>query len=147
MSALRFSHVGICVSDLDAALGFYRDALGFEPAGDLHVKGEPSATLLRLPDVELRAVYLRRDGVTIELLHYAAPGHEGDGAPRAMNALGLTHLSLRVEDLDALLAALEARGVDVLRETRIQNPSLRARAVFVTDPDGTLVELVEAPGA
>jgi hypothetical protein len=31
-----------------------------------------------------------------------------------------------------------------LRDTRVENPSLRARAVFVTDPDGTLVELVEA---
>lgn len=141
---MHFSHLGICVSDLEASLSFYRDALGFEPSGDLEVKGEPSETLLRLRDVALRAVYLCRDGVTIELLHYASPGHLGDGTPRAMNALGLTHLSLRVDDLDAQLAKLEARGVPILRETRIHNPALGARAIFVTDPDGTLVELVEA---
>jgi catechol 2,3-dioxygenase-like lactoylglutathione lyase family enzyme len=135
--------VGICVSDLEAALRFYRDALGFEVAGELGVKGEPSDTLLRLRDVELRAVYLRRDGVTLELLHYASPGHSGDGAPRAMNALGLTHLSLRVDDLEAAVADLSARGFPVLSDTRIENPSRRARAVFATDPDGTLVELVE----
>lgn len=111
------------------------------------MEGEPSATLLRLPDVALRAVYLRRDGVTIELLHYDPPGHVGDGKPREMNALGLTHLSLRVSDLDGLLDGLEARSVHVLRDTRIDNPSLRARAVFITDPDGTLIELVETPGA
>jgi catechol 2,3-dioxygenase-like lactoylglutathione lyase family enzyme len=141
--SLRFSHLGICVSDLEAALRFYRDALGFEVARELRVKGEPSDTLLRLRDVELRAVYLRRDGVTIELLQYASPGHVGDGAPRAMNALGLTHLSLRVDDLAGLEADLSARGFAVLRDTRIDNPALRARAVFVTDPDGTLIELVE----
>jgi catechol 2,3-dioxygenase-like lactoylglutathione lyase family enzyme len=141
--SLRVSHLGVCVSDLEAALRFYRDALGFEVASELTVKGEPSETLLRLSDVELRAVYLRRDGVTLELLHYASPGHTGDGTPRAMNALGLTHLSLRVDDLAALEADLAARGFQVLRDTRIDEPSLRARAVFVTDPDGTLIELVE----
>lgn len=143
MVSLAFSHLGVCVSDLDAALAFYRDALGFEPAHELEVKGEPSDTLLRLRDVALRAVYLRRDGVTLELLHYTSPGAVGDGAPRAMNARGLTHLSLRVEGLDALVADLEGRGFPVLRDTAIENPELGARAVFVTDPDGTLVELVE----
>jgi catechol 2,3-dioxygenase-like lactoylglutathione lyase family enzyme len=141
---LRFSHLGICVSDLTASLAFYRDALGFEPAGELRVEGEPSETLLRLRGVDLRAVYLRRDGVMIELLHYASPGHAGDGSPRAMNALGLTHLSLRVDDLDEAVAALEAAGFPVLQDTRIEHPALNARAVFATDPDGTLVELVES---
>ncbi len=144
--SLRFSHLGICVSDVDASLAFYRDALGFELAHELVVKGEPSDTLLRLRDVALRAVYLRRDGVTIELLHFASPGAGGDGAPRAMNALGLTHLSLRVDDLDALAADLERRGFGVLSDTRIDHPELGARAVFATDPDGTLVELVETTG-
>ena len=72
--SLRVSHLGICVSDVEASLRFYRDALGFEVKSELEVKGEPSDTLLRLRDVALRAVYLRRDGLTIELLHYASPG-------------------------------------------------------------------------
>lgn len=141
---LRVSHLGICVSDLERSLAFYRDALGFAFESELRVEGEPSETLLRLHDVRLRAAYLVRDGLRIELLHYETPGHRGDASPRPMNQLGLTHLSLRVEDLDAELAALEARGVQVLRDTRIDHAQLRARAVFVTDPDGTLVELVEA---
>jgi glyoxylase I family protein len=92
----------------------------------------------------MRAVYLERDGVRIELLHYAEPGCVGDGAPREMNRLGLTHLSLRVDDLDAAVRELEARGVRVLQDTRIDNPKLRAQAIFVSDPDGTLIELVQA---
>jgi catechol 2,3-dioxygenase-like lactoylglutathione lyase family enzyme len=140
---LRFSHLGICVSDLERALGFYRDALGFAVESELRVDGEPSETLLRLADVRLRAVYLVRDGVRIELLHYESPGSVGDGAPRPMNQRGLTHLSFQVDDLDAELARLEARGARVLRDTRIDNATLRARAIFVTDPDGTLVELVQ----
>lgn len=147
MQGARVTHLGICVSDLEASLAFYRDALGFEYASELSVEGDAPATLLRLPHASLRAVYLRRDGFVIELLHYDAPGHSGDGSPRAMNALGLTHLSLRVPDLAAALSDLEARGVNVLRDTRIEVPGTRAKAVFVTDPDGTLIELVEAESA
>jgi catechol 2,3-dioxygenase-like lactoylglutathione lyase family enzyme len=140
---LRVSHLGICVSDLERSLCFYRDALGFELESELEVEGEPSETLLRLSPVKLRAVYLVRDGVRIELLHYAAPGSVGDGSPRAMNALGLTHLSLRVDEIDASVSKLAAHGARVLKATRIDNPRLRAKAVFLTDPDGTLIELVE----
>ncbi len=141
---LHVSHLGICVSNLERSLAFYRDALGFAFESELRVEGEPSETLLRLRDVHLHAVYLVQDGLRIELLHYETPGHLGDGSSRPMNQLGLTHLSLRVDDLDGALAALDAQGVRVLRDTRIDHANLRARAVFVTDPDGTLVELVEA---
>jgi catechol 2,3-dioxygenase-like lactoylglutathione lyase family enzyme len=83
--------------------------------------------------------------VRIELLHYASPGCEGDGSPRPMNRLGLTHLSLRVDDLDAAISRLEACGGRILRDTRIE-PQPGTRVVLATDPDGTLVELLERPG-
>jgi catechol 2,3-dioxygenase-like lactoylglutathione lyase family enzyme len=114
--------------------------------GELAVEGEAAGRLLRLPHVSLRALYLERDGVRIELLHYDSPGHVGDGAPREMNRLGLTHLSLRVDDLDALLAPLEASGGRILRDTRIE-PQPGTRVIFAADPDGTLVELLQQPGA
>jgi catechol 2,3-dioxygenase-like lactoylglutathione lyase family enzyme len=142
----RLTHLGICVSNLERALVFYRDGLGFRELGNLDVEGSEAATLLELPGVELRAVYLERDGVRIELLHYPAPGHVGGSEPRAMNALGLTHLSFRVQDLDATLATLERTGGRVLEHTRTDNPRFSAAAVFVSDPDGTRIELVQAPG-
>jgi glyoxylase I family protein len=142
----RLSHIGICVADLERALRFYRDALGFRAVSELEVAGEPSDTLLRLTDVKLRARYLERDGVRIELLHYASPPRKPAPRPREMNDLGLTHLSFRVADLDATLAALRAAGATVLEETIIRIPGFEAAAAFVTDPDGTLIELVQAPG-
>ena len=144
MSVRRFSHVGICVADLERSLAFYRDALGFRERGRLEVSGEVSETLLGLYPVDLQAVYLERDGVRLELLHYASPGHRGTGEPRPMNALGLTHLSLAVDDLDGAVLVLERAGARVLRATRVHNPELGAHAIFVTDPDGTRIELVES---
>ena len=140
------SHIGICVSDWRRSLRFYHDVLGFRFVSELAIQGEPAATLLELPGVDLRAVYLEREGVRIELLHYASPGAVGDPHPRPMNQLGLTHLSLRVDDLDALLPRLEEAGVEILRGTRIDVPQTATKAVFVADPDGTRIELVQQPG-
>ena len=142
---LRLTHIGICVSDLERSLRFYRDALGFRVEHELHVEGEPSDTLLRLRGVDLRAVYLQRDGVRIELLRFASPPAP-PARTRAMHERGLTHLSFRVADLDATIAALRAAGERILDETIIRIPEFRAAACFVVDPDGQLVELVQAPG-
>jgi catechol 2,3-dioxygenase-like lactoylglutathione lyase family enzyme len=144
MAIRRLSHLGICVSDLERSLAFWRDALGFREAKRLDVAGEAPEQLLGVHDLDLRAVFLERDGVRLELLHYVAPGHRGAGEPRPMNALGLTHLSLLVEDLDAVLTACEQAGGRALHTTRVRNPELDSEAVFVTDPDGTRVELVRA---
>jgi catechol 2,3-dioxygenase-like lactoylglutathione lyase family enzyme len=138
------SHLGLCVSDLARSRRFYCEGLGFSEALRLEFAGEPSATLLGVPDVSFVALYLRRDGLLLELLHYAQPGATGDGAPRAMNALGLTHLSLRVAGVDALVAQLVALGGRAIETTRIHNPALGASAIFVLDPDGTRIELFES---
>ncbi len=139
------SHIGICVSDLDRSLRFYRDALGFQFASELEVAGEPADTLLRLHDVRLRAVYLERDGFRIELLHYDSPPRGAATRPQAMNDLGFTHLSFRVNDVGATLVALRAAGATVLEDTVIRLPGTDLLAAFVSDPDGVLIELVHVP--
>jgi glyoxylase I family protein len=146
MAVLRMTHVGICVADLDRSTRFYRDGLGFRLRSEFQVQGEPSDTLLQLRDVNLHAVYLERDGTRIELLYYASPAPVGDDTTRPMNARGLTHLSLRVDNLNATLGDLERLGARVLRASRIDIPGFEVAAVFVSDPDGTLIELVQAPG-
>ena len=146
MSILHVSHIGLCVSDLDASRRFYCDQLGFTERHAFDVSGEHADKLLELPEVDLETCYLERDGLRLELLHYREPGHRGEGVVRPMNALGLTHLSLRVDDLEATVAALRAGGVRVLEHTRIDGPSPRTAAVFVVDPDGTRIELMQLPG-
>ena len=139
MAVRRFTHLGLCVSDLERSLRFYRDVFGFAEDSarpPLAMKGEPAATLLGLPDVDLRAVYLVRDGFCLELLAYPAPGTLGDRAPRAMNRVGLTHLSFEMDAIEPVLARVREAGGRVLEESRIPP------AVFVTDPDGTRIELV-----
>jgi catechol 2,3-dioxygenase-like lactoylglutathione lyase family enzyme len=141
----RLSHVGICVADLERSLRFYRDLLGFTAEHDLEVAGEPTDTLLRLQNTRLQAVYLTRDGVRIELLHFASPPAPPRRA-RVMNEPGLTHLSFRVADLQAAVRELRAAGERVLDETVLDFPAFESAACFIVDPDGQLIELVQAPG-
>ncbi len=143
---LRLSHIGICVSDLERSAAFYREALGFRECARLSISGPESEKLLALDDVALNAVYLERDGTRIELIHFETPGEVGAPGPHPVNRLGLTHLSFRVAALDACLEAVTRQGGSVLSTSRTESPRFRTTAVFVTDPDGLRIELMERPG-
>jgi catechol 2,3-dioxygenase-like lactoylglutathione lyase family enzyme len=141
----RLTHLGICVADLTRSLRFYTEVFGFVETGRFEGKGDPSSTVLGMPQsLELVAVYLERDGWRIELLYYPTPGHQGPAVPRPMNQLGYTHLSFRVANLDAVLARIERCGGRVLRET--YQGTFGSKVIFAVDPDGIRFELIEAPG-
>ena len=148
---VTFSHVGICVGDLDRALRFYCEGLGFELVQS-HTVGPEFGRLMEVDDVALQSRFVRRDGVSIELLHFEAPGHVGEAVRRPMNQLGLTHLSLRVGDIDVVAERIESLGGTVVRSTRTTFGSAGSDEadvldfVYCTDPDGTRIELMHLPG-
>ncbi len=142
---LHFSHTGICVSDLERSTAFYRDVFGFRQHHGLHFEGEPAATLLRIEELVMDVVYLERDGTVIELLYFPNRVESRDTVPREINKIGLTHLSFNVDDIGQLLLDIEEAGGSVLRESLMGDLEGPSAAVFATDPDGTLIELVQAP--
>lgn len=146
MTIQRVVHLGLCVSDLERSRRFYRDALGFREVSRLDTADAPMRTLLQLPDAELSALFLERDGLRLELLHFARTAAPTGPRPRPMNAPGFTHLAIRVDDLEASLAALRRAGATLLEDTRMENPDYQARAAIALDPDGNRLELIEAPG-
>jgi catechol 2,3-dioxygenase-like lactoylglutathione lyase family enzyme len=145
--SISFSHLGICVSDLERSLRFYCQGLGFEPVA-AHQIGDEFGGLMEVADVKLESRMIARDGVTIELLAFESPGHTGDGQRRPMNQLGLTHLSIRVDDVDGVASTIEELGGTVVRTTRttMDFPGARLDFVYCTDPDGVRVELMDLPG-
>ena len=144
--AVTFSHLGICVSDLDRSLRFYCEGLGFTEA-ESHSVGPEFAALMELGDVAVESRFIERDGVRIELLGFRNPPPVGDAARRPMNALGLTHLCVRVDDVDEVSAALEAVGGTVVRSTRttLELGAAPLDFVYCTDPDGVRIELMRLP--
>ena len=142
MSIHRLTHLGICVAELERSVAFYRDALGFVEVGRYRVGDAATEQILEVADADLELVYLERDGWRIELLYYHSPGHSGDGERRPMNALGLTHLSFAVDDLDTVVRAIESGAGRVLGATTAHFKSGN-RGLFALDPDGTRIELIE----
>ncbi|CAA0079055.1 Uncharacterised protein [Mycolicibacterium vanbaalenii] len=141
MSGHRLTHIGLCVRDIERATEFYCSALGFEKIGEMHVADEATAQLLDVDDLILDLVYLHRDGFRLELIGYTRPAVTGDTEPRAMNALGFTHLSFRVDDIDSLAAAVVEHGGRLLSQRTVSfGPN---RAMMLTDPDGNLLEFIE----
>jgi lactoylglutathione lyase len=145
--SVSFSHLGICVSDLDVSLRFYCEGLGFDEVA-AHEVGEEFGALMEVDGVRLRSRMIAKDGVTIELLGFDSPGVTGDGSRRPMNALGLTHLSLRVDDVAATATVIESLGGTVVGPTRTTMPFGTASLDFVycTDPDGVRIELMDLGG-
>ena len=131
-----FNHVGHCVSDLDRARRFYEEGLGFRYLYEIKPPDEGSDRLLMLESpVGLTAMYLRLDGLILELLHYDRPANP-PRADRVMNEPGLTHISVSVDDLDKALERVKALGGEVVEGTNID------MAVMVRDPEGQLIELL-----
>jgi catechol 2,3-dioxygenase-like lactoylglutathione lyase family enzyme len=142
---VTFSHIGICVSNLEQSVRFYCEGLGFELVQS-HTVGAEFGRLMEVDDVVLQSRFVRRDGVSIELLHFDSPGHTGGPVRRPMNQLGLTHLSLRVEDLEAVAQVIESLGGSVVASTRTTFGTTDALDfVYCTDPDGVRVELMHLP--
>jgi predicted enzyme related to lactoylglutathione lyase len=131
-----FNHVGHCVTDLERARRFYEEALGFDFLYESKPPDEASSPLLMIePPVGGTAVYLRLDGLLLELLYFDRPGNP-PRAERVMNEPGMTHISLCVDDLAQALERVTEFGGQVLEQTNI------GLAVMVRDPDGQLIELI-----
>ena len=117
---------------------FYTEALGFVLSHSVE-GGPPFDIMTELPELELRASFLKRDGVMIELLQYVRPGTVGPAERRPMNQLGLTHLSLTVDDIAAVTDLIGKYGGRVYSQTRVKTPV--GDMMFCTDPDGVRIEL------
>ena len=141
---ITISHIGICTSDIETSIKFYTEALGFEIAVSIDELGPPFDTLMELPGTTLSVRQLRSGDFTLELIGY--PGGEVVGAAerRPMNMLGFTHITLRVDDLDAVASRIAQCGGRVLSETRVE--SHFGPIIFCTDPDGVRIELMQPAG-
>jgi len=110
------------VGNLDEAIAFYRDRLGFEE--ELH----PSPTFAMLYRGDLRLL------LSVPGEPHALP----DGTIPEPG--GWNRISLRVSDLHATVAALRAEGVTFRREIAA---GVAVDTALVADPSGNLVELFE----
>lgn len=126
-------HIGIAVADLAEALAFYRDALGLEVSAPHDV-----------PTEGVRATFVPVGEPALELLEATAPE---SAIARFVDRRGpgIHHITLRVDDLQAALDRLKARGVRLVDEA--PRPGAHGSLVAFIHPSaaqGVLVELKQA---
>jgi catechol 2,3-dioxygenase-like lactoylglutathione lyase family enzyme len=142
------AHPGITVKDVEGSLLFYGDTLGIEHTVS-QVSDQPYLELVTgVPGCSLKIGFARIEGdqVPLELIEYVNPA-----AGRALTGFGIIgtpHLCWQVDNLDAAYDRLLAEGVSLCGEPYElgDGPWGEAQGVFVRDPDGLLVELIELPG-
>lgn len=132
---VSLSVVHIIVDDPDAALTFYRDALGLTVQDEVDHEGLRWITLVTESQPEIRIV--------LSQPHAGRSQEDGD-ALAAMLAKGeLPAVHFQTEDLDATFARLaEASGAEVLQEPTSQFWGVRDAAV--RDPAGNMLRIEEA---
>src|SRR5215471_1707031 len=105
----RFWHMGLTVSDMDRSLEFYRDVVGMEVAlGPFESGGAAPGQLMQNPGMRLKVCWLRHGTFMFQILEYTR--NKGSVLELHHNNVGSPHLSFVVDDVDAKLASVRARG-------------------------------------
>lgn len=140
ISAIR--HTGLVVGDLERALHFWCDVLGFKVMKQMDESGPHIDAMMGLQDVRVTTVKLAApDGNLIELLqfHSHPDRPQWDGTP---HSTGFTHIALTVEDLDQLVEKLTREGVSFPAPPQ-RSPDGNVKVIYAKGPEGILLELVE----
>ena len=80
----------------------------------------------------------------LELVKFHAPSGGGGDQHAPANTPGLRHLAFAVDDIDAVVASLRARGAELVGE--VENYEGIYRLCYVRGPEGIIVELAERIG-
>lgn len=144
-------HSGLTVADMERALAFWRDGLGMEVVSDQEARDGYFGAIVGEPGARCHVVQLAfpDGGHRIELFEFLHVPRERPAAPpRRVVDVGFAHVCVACADLDALLVRLERGGgqrmSDPVEVTAGVNRG--ARALYVRDPDGHVLELLQRAG-
>lgn len=138
----QIRHTGLVVADLEVALRFWCDLLGFTVARQMDESGPHIDAMLGLKDVRLTTSKLTApEGGMIELLYFHShPDHPAwMGAPYST---GFTHVAMTVKDIALLCAKLADAGVTFFAPPQ-RSPDGKVLVTYCRGPEGVLLELVE----
>jgi lactoylglutathione lyase/methylmalonyl-CoA/ethylmalonyl-CoA epimerase len=127
----RLNHVSVAVASIEDALRFYRDMLGLEVT-----------RIETLDDRQLRVAFVRVGDTEIELLE---PTSSDNTVTRFLERRGpgLHHLCLEVDDIDAAMDELRARGAEFVDPEPSRGAVGRVAFMLPDTGRGVLVELNE----
>jgi catechol 2,3-dioxygenase-like lactoylglutathione lyase family enzyme len=143
MTIKRMDNVSIIVDDLKGAIEFFTE-LGLELEGQQPVEGRLVDQLIGLENVRVDIAMMRipNGEGRIELSKFHTPAAispEPKNAP--VNTLGIRRIMFAVEDIDAVIARLQAHGTELVGEV-VQYED-KYRLCYVRGPEGILIALAQ----
>lgn len=147
MAVTGCEHIGMQVRDVERSARFYREALGFRLRSRFSMSEAYVQRVVGYPGVTLEIATLRIPGTEVELELLEYRGVEGTPVDPATGNPGTMHFSVFVDDLDGMYERLAADGVEFVSpvQTSVTGPLEGGRVVYMKDPDGIRVELVQLP--
>ena len=135
-------HTGLVVFDLDRALLFWRDLLGFRVERIMDEAGPHIDLMMGLKDVKVTTVKMTApEGGMIELLHFKSHPDKPNwlGTPFST---GFTHIAMTVSDMESLHKDLVKAGV-IFAGPPQYSPDGAVKMIYCRGPEGVLLELVQ----
>ena len=137
--------IGFVVSDIEASEKFYTEIVGMVPAGQFSLdeqwskdagaannkpfsvkmfkmKNKPSATILKLAYFDKTTKQKEKKGIDV--------------------SSGVNYLTFSYESLDPVIERIEKAGIKIVGDVKREG----YRIIFIKDPDGMYVEMIERKG-
>jgi catechol 2,3-dioxygenase-like lactoylglutathione lyase family enzyme len=135
-------HVGLRVTDIERSARFYIEAFDARyKALPFTIEGDFAEVVMDgPPGVSFTVCMIEFDEGTIELFEFNEPAHPAE--PVHATRGNIIHFGIQVDDVPGALAKVEAAGGKRLWPD--VNPWGTAKVVYVLDPDGNVLELIDA---
>jgi catechol 2,3-dioxygenase-like lactoylglutathione lyase family enzyme len=143
MTIKRMDNVGIVVDDLKAAIAFFVE-LGLELEGETLVEGRWVDRVVGLDGVRVDVAMMRTPDThgRLELMKFRRPtAVSAEPKSAAANTLGIRRIMFAVEDIEDVLARLQAHGAKRLGE--LEQYEDKYRLCYIRGPEGIIIALAE----
>ena len=141
-----FNHTSFTVSDLEKAVQFWTEGLGFRADSVSERTGDWQGRITGVPGAKLKIAHLFGYNQHIEFIEYL----EGSGEKLTLhpNMAGAAHICLDVENMESVIQKLTSLGAAPHGEmVEVDSgPVKGCRSIYLRDPSGILIELEEMPG-
>lgn len=142
-------HIGVTVSDLERSITFYRDALGLAFQGRITMDGPETERLFGRIGCSADIAYLRGtelvDGPSVELIQFTDTASKK--APTDIFTTSISEICFCTDDIHREYARLRELGVEFLSAPQdfdfTKDGYGKSSAVYLRDPDGIILELME----
>ena len=146
ISGARYVHTNLIAADWRALARFYQDQFGCVPVpSERDFSGADLERGTGIPGAHLRGMHMRlpgngEDGPTLEIFNYNVLAARSEVA---VNRPGFGHIAFVVDDVASARAAVLAAGGHPVGEivTLTTTAGARVTWVYVTDPEGNVIEL------